>query len=221
MQRMELERQRARLQQIQAQQSAEPRQILRARCAAAAAPAIPRQPGAPVPKKQPLAESREGGNAAPSAKTCATGQANNQPGPDACEKPPTPMKAPSNIPPAARLRFFNGEPAASGMQPSNITSAIRSQMISSTAAQPGAKAGTSKEVHGLKRKVLEKNTSSGLQQTQVVQESVDPLGAARAERHIPLARQTRRQAQETLIHIDEESTQSEDDNEGLARQHQG
>lgn len=55
-------------------------------------------------------------------------------------------------------RQFGGEPVASGVQPSNITSAIRSQMISSTAAQPGAKAGTSKEVHGLQRKVLEKNS---------------------------------------------------------------
>ena len=55
-------------------------------------------------------------------------------------------------------RLFGGEPVASGVQPSNITSAIRSQMISSTAAQPGAKAGTSKEVHGLQRKVLEKNS---------------------------------------------------------------
>ncbi|PQE26906.1 g1 s regulator protein [Rutstroemia sp. NJR-2017a BVV2] len=57
-------------------------------------------------------------------------------------------------------RLFGGEPVASGVQPSNITSAIRSQMISSTAAQPGLKAGTSKEVHGLQRKVLEK-TSGG------------------------------------------------------------
>ncbi|KAJ5105768.1 hypothetical protein NUU61_003115 [Penicillium alfredii] len=56
--------------------------------------------------------------------------------------------------------FYTGrEPAASGVQPSNITSAIRSQMISSTAAAPGAKAGLSKEVHGLKRKVLEKGTA--------------------------------------------------------------
>jgi len=55
--------------------------------------------------------------------------------------------------------FYTGrEPAASGVQPSNVTSAIRSQMISSTAAAPGAKAGLSKEVHGLKRKVLEKGT---------------------------------------------------------------
>ncbi|KAJ6160751.1 hypothetical protein N7470_004147 [Penicillium chermesinum] len=53
--------------------------------------------------------------------------------------------------------FYTGrEPAASGVQPSNITSAIRSQMISSTAAAPGAKAGLSKEIHGLKRKVLDK-----------------------------------------------------------------
>lgn len=52
------------------------------------------------------------------------------------------------------------EPAASGVQPSTITSAIRSQMISSTAAAPGAKAGLSKEVHELKRKVLEKSNGS-------------------------------------------------------------
>jgi regulatory subunit for Cdc7p protein kinase len=55
-------------------------------------------------------------------------------------------------------RLLAGEPVASGLQVSNVTSAIRSQMISSTSAQPGAKAGTSKEVHGLQRKVLEKNS---------------------------------------------------------------
>ena len=53
-------------------------------------------------------------------------------------------------------RFFAGEPVASGVQPSNITSAIRSNMISSTSGIHGAKAGTSKEVHGLQRKVLSK-----------------------------------------------------------------
>jgi regulatory subunit for Cdc7p protein kinase len=57
-------------------------------------------------------------------------------------------------------RMVGGEPVASGVQPSNITSAIRSQVISSTAAAPGAKAGTSKEVHGLQRKVLERNSGS-------------------------------------------------------------
>lgn len=57
---------------------------------------------------------------------------------------------------AEGTRLFAGEPVASGMQPSNITSAIRSQMISSTSGINGAKAGTSKEVHGLQRKVLQK-----------------------------------------------------------------
>ncbi|KAG9246926.1 Dfp1/Him1, central region-domain-containing protein [Calycina marina] len=58
-------------------------------------------------------------------------------------------------------RLFHGEPVASGIQPSNITSAIRSTMISSTAAAPGAKAGTNREIHGLQRKVLEKNSVGG------------------------------------------------------------
>ncbi|KAL8650261.1 MAG: hypothetical protein Q9210_003932 [Variospora velana] len=215
-QRQEVERPRARVQQLQAQEVELRRQTLRARSVETAAASTTRRPGEPVLKKQPLAESREGGNAVISSKARATGQENNEPSVDIFEKPPTPMRAPKNIPAAARLRFFNGEPAASGMQPSNITSAIRSQMISSTAAQPGAKAGTSKEVYGLKRKVLERNTGPGLQATQAMQtseRSIESLGAARAERHIPLARQTRRQAQERLIHIDEESTQSEDDEE--------
>ncbi|RMZ80876.1 hypothetical protein DV737_g2757, partial [Chaetothyriales sp. CBS 132003] len=53
------------------------------------------------------------------------------------------------------------EPAASGLQKSNVTSAIQSQVISSTAAT-GLKAGTSKEVHELKRKVLERTHTGSL-----------------------------------------------------------
>ncbi|KAH8887532.1 hypothetical protein GQ53DRAFT_655653 [Thozetella sp. PMI_491] len=53
-------------------------------------------------------------------------------------------------------RLVAGEPVASGMQASHVTSAIRSQMISSTTGVLGAKAGTSKEMHGLQRKVLQK-----------------------------------------------------------------
>ncbi|KAE8151372.1 DBF zinc finger domain protein [Aspergillus avenaceus] len=75
-------------------------------------------------------------------------------------RPPSPRKSSESfVPPQINCggRFYTGrEPAASGVQPSNITSAIRSQMVSSTAAAPGAKAGVSKEVHELKRKVLEK-----------------------------------------------------------------
>ncbi|KAG6071906.1 hypothetical protein E4U33_003432 [Claviceps sp. LM78 group G4] len=57
---------------------------------------------------------------------------------------------------AQGARLLAGEPVASGMQPSNITSAIQSQMVSSTSGINGGKAGTSKEVHGLQRKVLQK-----------------------------------------------------------------
>ncbi|KAK4200818.1 Dfp1/Him1, central region-domain-containing protein [Triangularia verruculosa] len=53
-------------------------------------------------------------------------------------------------------RLLAGEPVASGLQQSAVTSAIRSQMISSTSGVLGAKAGTSKEIHGLQRKVLSK-----------------------------------------------------------------
>ncbi|KAI1859068.1 hypothetical protein JX265_010545 [Neoarthrinium moseri] len=58
--------------------------------------------------------------------------------------------------------LFGGEPVASGVQPSHMTSAIRSQMISSTAATPGTITGLSKEVHGLQRKVLQRNSSHDL-----------------------------------------------------------
>ncbi|KAF8458208.1 Dfp1/Him1, central region-domain-containing protein [Kalaharituber pfeilii] len=45
------------------------------------------------------------------------------------------------------------EPAASGLQPSNITSAIRSQMVSSHVDIPGTKTAMSKDMLELKRKV--------------------------------------------------------------------
>ncbi|KAI0532150.1 Dfp1/Him1, central region-domain-containing protein [Xylaria digitata] len=59
---------------------------------------------------------------------------------------------------AATGRLLGGEPVASGVQPSNVTSAIRSQMISSTATTPGVITGLSKEVHGLQRQVLKWNS---------------------------------------------------------------
>ena len=77
----------------------------------------------------------------------------SQPSHDENRENPGPLK-PSQM-------YFSREPAASGIQQSNLTSAIRSQMISSTAAAPGARAGISKEVHELKRKVLEKTTGTG------------------------------------------------------------
>lgn len=129
-----------------------------------------------------------------------------------CAPPPfvptkgrSPLKGLKNV----GLRLSAAEPAASGLQPSNVTSAIRSQMISSTAAAPGAKAGTSKEFQGLKRKVLERNSRPALNKIQVSQKPSAHLGPARAERSIAAVRQTRARTQELLIHVDEESTQSE------------
>ena len=125
--------------------------------------------------------------------------------------PRSPSKAQVTMSTKAGPKIFGGEPAASGLQPSTITSAIRSQMISSTAAGPGVKAGTSKEVHGLKRKVLEKNAGPVLSTIQTRQQCLNLNNNARAEQSISFAPQHRRRIQKTLQHIDEESTQSEED----------
>ena len=120
-----------------------------------------------------------------------------------------PLKGLKNVSATIGPRMFGGEPAASGLQPSNVTSAIRSQMISSTAAAPGAKAGTSKEFQGLKRKVLERNSGPAPGRIQVSQRISDTSGSTRVERSLAVPRQPRVKMQEKLIHIDEESTQSE------------
>ena len=104
-------------------------------------------------------------------------------------------------------RLFGGEPVASGVQPSNITSAIRSQMISSTAAQPGVKAGTSKEVHGLQRKVLEKNSGGpGSYSLASSHRMTDISAAAREE---IAGRPAKRKGQEKLGLIEEDVDPSE------------
>ena len=165
-----------------------------------------------APEKRPLEEKRN----APNAFVPPPPKLSKMPTQDFCPPPiktRSPAKAARDAISNNSSRLFGGEPAASGLQQSNITSAIRSQMISSTAAAPGAKAGTSKEVHGLKRKVLEKNTRPPLNSIQTRQRTMDPAGAARAEKTIPMARQSRKQVVEPLIHIDEESTQSEGDDE--------
>ncbi|EAA28657.3 hypothetical protein GE21DRAFT_9369 [Neurospora crassa] len=61
-------------------------------------------------------------------------------------------------------RLVAGEPVASGIQANKLTSAIRSQMVSSTTGVLGAKAGISKEVLGLQRKVLQKAGGPSLSQ---------------------------------------------------------
>lgn len=94
----------------------------------------------------------------------------------------------------AMPRFIAGEPVASGLHQSNITSAIQSQMISSTAAAP--RAGNSKEVNQLKRKVLEKNSvpSANSGHSSVMND----VRAAYNQEHAQPARAAKRKAQETL-----------------------
>ena len=106
--------------------------------------------------------------------------------------------------PAHTLRnHWPREPAASGVQPSNITSAIRSQMVSSAAGVPGAKAGTSKEVHELKRKVLEKSNGISMGGNSANHGYAD---ASATDRHIraPVSRAAKAKAQGTLAPVKED-----------------
>ena len=124
-----------------------------------------------------------------------------------------PSYPPTLIAPGSSLRhmhFFQsgGEPAASGIVRSNLTSAIQSQMISSTAANAGAKAGTSKEVHELKRKVLERGHTGSLSIGSIPSSHrmTDLAGALKDARAPPPQRVAKMRAQEKLGGIQEEST---------------
>lgn len=153
---------------------------------------------------QPLVELRNvPGPLVPGAEIKEPPYFGGRPTPNAADRR-SPVKGLRNVPALNGPRMFGGEPAASGLQPSNLTSAIRSQIISSTAAGPGAKAGTSKEIQGLKRKVLERNSGPALNRIQISQRISHP---SRAESSIAAVRQTMAKAKEPLIHIDEELVQ--------------
>jgi regulatory subunit for Cdc7p protein kinase len=108
---------------------------------------------------------------------------------------------------------FAREPAASGIQQSSLTSAIRSQMISSTAAAPGAKAGTSKEVNELKRKVLERSNTGSLSVGSIPSSHrmTDIAGALKNARAPAPQRAAKSKAQEKLGGIAEEAAMSDDE----------
>ncbi|CAK4031254.1 related to DBF4-regulatory subunit for Cdc7p kinase [Lecanosticta acicola] len=101
-------------------------------------------------------------------------------------------------------RMVGGEPVASGIQPSNVTSAIRSQAISSAAISstaPGLnrRMGDTKEVSLLKRKVLSNNSMPS--------SHVNDIRAAINDPQDPPPRAAKRKAQETLgvLHEDVEA----------------
>jgi regulatory subunit for Cdc7p protein kinase len=110
----------------------------------------------------------------------------------------------------AMPRFIAGEPVASGLHQSNITSAIRSQMISSTAAAP--RAGNSKEVNQLKRKVLEKNSVPSANTNSGHSSVMNDVRTALNQEHSQPMRAAKRKAQESLGHI-----HGDDDEERQAR----
>lgn len=141
--------------------------------------------------------------------------------------PPTTKPMPSNgmdsMPPqlgSARFHFPGlarpgKEPMASGVQQSNVTSAIRSQMISSTAAGPAGKAGTSKEMHQLQRRAVERR--SGLSNTNMPSSYINDVRAAiNTEQPPPPRRATRRTQAAPMTRIHEDRTISEDEEEDSA-----
>lgn len=168
------------------------------------------QPPLQGKRKRPLGEAENGTNQ-------MTREVDRMPGIGSdtstaiAAKPRSPEKMMRQFPPAVGPKLHGGEPAASGVQPSNITSAIRSQMISSTAAAPGARAGTSREVQELKRKVLEKNTGPTVTGIPTSRRMNDLAGAARPGSSVPAVRQAKRKAQEKLGFIHEDLTPSEEE----------
>ncbi|KAF2210810.1 hypothetical protein CERZMDRAFT_44532 [Cercospora zeae-maydis SCOH1-5] len=91
-------------------------------------------------------------------------------------------------------RMVRGEPVASGVQPSNVTSAIRSQAISSAAISSTTglhrRVGDSREMSMLKRKVLGSNS--------IPTSHANDVRAAINEDAVPPPRAAKRKAQETL-----------------------
>jgi regulatory subunit for Cdc7p protein kinase len=147
---------------------------------------LARRPSAPAPFVK--AEDEEDSKPLDPPKAVPTKRASTD------SVPPMFGSAQANI--RAMPRFIAGEPIASGLQASNITSAIRSQMISSTAAAP--RAGNSKEVNALKRKVLEKNSVPSTNTNSGQSSTINDVRAMLNQEHIPPMRAAKRKAQETL-----------------------
>ena len=109
------------------------------------------------------------------------------------------------------LMHMPREPAASGIQRSTLTSAIQSQMISSTAAT-GVKAGTSKDMHELKRKLLERSHTGSLSVGSIPSSHrmTDITGVLKTARAPAPQRAAKSKAQEKLGGIQEEDAYADD-----------
>lgn len=104
-----------------------------------------------------------------------------------------------------------GEPLASGVQ-QNVTSAIRSQMFSSTApSAPGVRVGMSKQQHQMSRKVLERQSGFSANSVPSSLNANDVRAAINNDKPSIQRRNTRQRAAETMTRIHEDETLSEDD----------
>jgi regulatory subunit for Cdc7p protein kinase len=90
------------------------------------------------------------------------------------------------------------EPMASGLQQANVTSAIRSQMISSTAAAPSIRNIPPKETHHLQRRAVERRTTLSTTSVLAVEEARVAVNAE------PGRKATRRKPELAGIHEDGE-----------------
>ena len=208
----DMEREKALEQELLARAKEESRTIPRTR-AAASLESTKMCPPLHTARERPLAEVGHRGNSMiqpkPQLPTVNSGEPSKG-------KIPSPVKGLRHFPAGTGPGFYGGEPTASGLQQSNITSAIRSQMISSTAAAPGAKAGMSMEVNELKRKVLEKNSGPSLNRLTATTRDAGVAGSLSESRGAPPTRLAKQKAQErlgqkNLVKIREEDTHSEED----------
>jgi regulatory subunit for Cdc7p protein kinase len=201
--RREAEREKEMI-RLQKQQEKEQMMVPRTR---AATEAVKMQPPRAVNNKRALAETDNGSNRTVTVSTKQSNPFNPRETSVRIDTEPS-SRGTQNafVSRAGQGRVFGGEPVASGVQPSNITSAIHSR-LSSTAAQPGNKVGTSKEVHGLQRKVLEKNSGGpgsygGLASSHRM---TDITAAVKEENN----RSTKRRGQDKLALIEEDIDPSE------------
>jgi regulatory subunit for Cdc7p protein kinase len=104
---------------------------------------------------------------------------------------------------AVNPQRFNKEPAASGMQPSNITSAIRSNAISSHAnAEGGLKAPQSRDMHGLQRKAAVTST---------LEKAENKIGTYKAANGLAALAQATRSATRRIAEMEKSSLPAKND----------
>ena len=212
--RRERERERVREEEKQAQINkikARPADAPRTR-AAAAVESIQMQPPQATRQVNPLLDNPQRANMGFQRPQHLP--ANGSRAQDVLGKAPVPAKGLKHFPAGDGPGFYGGEPTASGLQQSNVTSAIRSQVMSSTAAAPGTKSGLSKEVHELKRKVLERNTGPSL--NEVIRKNI-PAKAQSANKPVvetcqAVQRVQGKPGQKRLGNIEEEETSSGEEN---------